>query len=93
METQFNFHKTFSKREQQNSHGTWTVLVLGNLHNVGLAAQAFQGWTPVNSIDFSPTDNVMIKSDDGSLTLMDVPLVQMTYAGCTITCDRQHIIE
>jgi len=30
-------------------------------------------WTPVKSIDFSSKHNVMIKSEDGTLTPMDVP--------------------
>jgi glyoxylase-like metal-dependent hydrolase (beta-lactamase superfamily II) len=38
------------------------------------AAQAVAvGWTPVKSIDFSSRHNVMIRSEDGTLTPMDVP--------------------
>lgn len=35
-------------------------------------------WTPVKSIDFSSKHNVMIKSDDGSLTPMDQPYFKST---------------
>jgi glyoxylase-like metal-dependent hydrolase (beta-lactamase superfamily II) len=37
----------------------------------GVAPDA--SWTPVKSIDFSSKHNVMIKSEDGTLTPMDVP--------------------
>ena len=37
------------------------------------AQSAAVHWTPVRSIDFSSKHNVMIKSEDGTLTPMDVP--------------------
>src|SRR6516225_9724785 len=54
---------------------------------VAIAQQAYPGpagvppdakWTPVKSIDFSSKHNVLIKSEDGTLTPMDVPFRKAT---------------
>ena len=44
----------------------------------GLAVAAAAAWKPVKSIDFSSHHNVMIRSEDGTLTPMDVPYYRST---------------
>ena len=44
----------------------------------GSSGQGSAVWTPIKSIDFSSKHNIMIQSDDGTLTPMDVPYYKST---------------
>ena len=58
----------------------WTLLVsaIGQQTWPPAGVAPNSPWTPTKSIDFSSKHNVLIKSDDGTLTPMDVPYYKTT---------------